>query len=349
MKRSQKDFSKQDEIGIGHLMTDWFAGHPQQSQIESPVLPNSPEIKSYMDFLWPLAESYYAPVPGVFLIQVLSLELLNSKPVWMVRDGLLPLLWFFRRFPKPINLSSKLLIPENLLPFIPDPWTPFVGSYLVKSTTKSNVNRKLLFVGCLSEFFMPLNELPTWFEKTFATDSLEKIKSLEKTVFLPMRQWHFQSENDHFYHLVFAKRFFDAVGENFEALNYRQLVQIESTTGFEVINVGTNFLISDSGLTHRLLAKGASIYGQSEAPQSETSEFVAFSPHHGISVEFEPKIESIGKAWQKSCGEYEKFQLLMSKAFRSDANIKLPWPSWFADWAKTAVQQVSAPQKKTKK
>ncbi|MCE3009999.1 MAG: hypothetical protein LW875_05255 [Proteobacteria bacterium] len=329
------------------LMADWFDNHPKNRDAQSNVLPITPEVKAYLEFLWPMAESYYSPITGVFLLQVVKLELLNKKQYWMVRDGLLPLLWFFRLHPKPTGLNSKLLVEESLLPFVPEAWNNQVGSYKLVSTAKGNGKRKLLLVGYLSEFFMPLDEVGSWFTKALSNDSQDELKKMSKSVFLPYRQWHFQSESDHFYHLIFTKKMIEALGSDFEPLTHKKLQQMESTNGYEVLLANSNLLLSDNALVHNLLSKGAKIYGDFAATDhADGSEYVAFSPYHGVRVQMNPEVASIGKAWNRSLAETEKFQAALSKALHSDAHTKLPWPQWFSDWAKVEMKKHSNGSKK---
>jgi hypothetical protein len=337
MKNKGTEQENQEEIY--DLLADWFDGHPKKREAEGHVLPVSPEVKAFMDFLWPMAEPYYAPVPGVFLMQVSSFDLLNAKPVWLVRDGLLPLLWFFRLHPNPEGLNSKLLIEESLLPFVPSQWSRSVGSYKLVSTAKRNGKRKLLFVGYLSEFFMPLDEIGLWLGQTFANESAEELKTMAKTVFLPFRQWHFQSDNDHVYHLMFVRKLIELMGSDFEAINQKRLQQLESTHGFEIISANTNLLLSDNALVHQLLSKGGNLYGSYREQNSTDCDFIAFSPYHGIQVRMNPEVSSIGRAWRRSLAETEKYQESLSRALSSDAHTKLPWPQWFSDWARVEMKK----------
>ena len=73
-----------------------------------------PELSKLMNWLYPHYQSYISPVNPVFLETIPNLEVLNSKKLWSVRDGLVPLLFFFTKFKIPkLNFQLRSNKVEN--------------------------------------------------------------------------------------------------------------------------------------------------------------------------------------------------------------------------------------------
>src|SRR5581483_8710087 len=65
----------------------------------------------------------------VFLAECESLLQLKFAPVWLARDGLVPLTWFFSRFPEPCGFKGTIHVHEDFAPIIPKAWAKRVGTY----------------------------------------------------------------------------------------------------------------------------------------------------------------------------------------------------------------------------
>lgn len=73
---------------------------------------------------------YFSPFNLIFLSKLKNLELFTLETTFCIRDGLLPLLTFFLKYPVPLKShKSTLLIPAPLSAYVPEKWRIFCASY----------------------------------------------------------------------------------------------------------------------------------------------------------------------------------------------------------------------------
>jgi hypothetical protein len=78
--------------------------------------------EKYLEFLAPHSRSYFSRLRPMFSFEVKTLQGLNSFTHVLFRDGLVFLLRFFIRFPRPEGLKTKVLINKELAFAVPQPW-----------------------------------------------------------------------------------------------------------------------------------------------------------------------------------------------------------------------------------
>ncbi len=99
--------------------------------------PNRSIAGSYLlKRLIPAAMDYHSLLNPIFLADDMSTSVLGSRPVWLVRDGRLPLERFFAENPSPSGLHTHLLIHESLHQTIPKSWRHLSGSYSIVSEAR---------------------------------------------------------------------------------------------------------------------------------------------------------------------------------------------------------------------
>ena len=79
-------------------------------------------LKKTMSWLGFHAESYFSPLRGCFLFELDSMQSLDYFSPLHARDGVLTLLQFFFKNPKPLTSKTLLLVHERLENLIPDQW-----------------------------------------------------------------------------------------------------------------------------------------------------------------------------------------------------------------------------------
>lgn len=321
------------EVQTENLVTDWFESHPDFESARR-TLPITNESRHYTDFTWPCSTDYLNPMNACFALQILNLEVLNKRPKWLIRDGLVPLLWFFKTHPKPKNLKSKIYVDEQFGAFVPEAWRSHCGTYKFKSLAKGNGSRKLLLVGIMSEAYFNLNDLDTFLDKITAETTKEELYSLQKFAMLPVKGYGFRAELDHNYHVDYMAKVCDHFGCNIKGLTIDQFRSMESFHGYEVVSLNSKFLISDSWLFHFPLSRGAKVFGQRTVTETEHKELTPFSPYHGVLLTEEIAEDSIESSLKKSLNLTTEYHELFTKAMNSETNLRMPWPRWFTDWAK---------------
>jgi|GEM_PF-3133985 len=326
--KKEKPVSQPTEI----LSTDWFTSHPQSHQRKT-LLPVTHDVREFLNFTWPLSNESYNPLNSIFSMQCLRLDLLNRQSSWLFRDGLIPLLWFFRTHPDPKNLQTKIYIHEDLIDFVPEIWRAHMGSYRMVSLAEGNGSRKLLLVGIMAEPFMAIKELESKLEKLQSAHG-EDLKNLEKSALLIPKNFGYSTENDHQYVVQYMTMLCEVFGTKIKALQWRQFENMDHFHGYEIISLNDHYLISDDHAVGFAASRGARLFDDNKSTAKNTTKstetLTRLSPYHGYHLQ-----ENIPDTSARSTSEEAKASEKYLRAMNSQAHIHMPWPQWFSDWVKT--------------
>jgi hypothetical protein len=325
--------------GNGLGVMDWFLAHGELRKNHRSAL-RSPEAQNYLNFLWPVALDYFSPLNPIFLNESLSLEAFNSWPIWMARDGLVPLLWFFKVHPTPGKFQQKILVHEELAPFVPDAWRSHMGSYRIVSTIQAPLpkNRKFLLTGLLMDTYVTLEALEKQLQEAVAAAGEGTFAKSEIIAFLPPRIDGFGNEHRHEFHSECIFRIARYLGTHVHAIPWRKLDSMDQLDGYEVIEFNERLLCSDSYLTQMALFRGARLLEKkTHVPHEAHEQLISLSPYHGVVI----RQELEGKCMLQNTQEKEAAQYLeiFAQAMRSEANKRFPWPNWFAEWTRVIEHQ----------
>jgi len=170
-------------------LADWFQLHPARDAVWK--LPDlSPKASGFVNNLWPMGMAYHSPLKPRFLIELENAGLPAGSETFLIRDGLIPLLWFWRKWPEPREFQGKILIGEQFAPYVPPAWRERVLFYRLtagprapslKSTrAPKSAKRRILLVGLVMPGYCSLESL----KKKLAP--LKKTRA-EVVAFLPVR------------------------------------------------------------------------------------------------------------------------------------------------------------------
>ncbi|MBK9294003.1 MAG: hypothetical protein IPM57_06090 [Oligoflexia bacterium] len=315
------------------LTADWFSNHPEKKYSKN-FLPHTADSSSLKEILWPIAMDYDNPLNAVFLLQIPHLEMLNQKSVWLIRDGLVPLMWFFNKNPNPKNVKSKLLVEQSFADFIPNKWRDRFGTY--KIVTKNMkpyknicVSALLLEAYCSLDYFVnSLKESTNILDKNYF--------KMPKTSFFVHRFGYSNPANEQIYSSRFMLELFKHFGLNFNPINWNQLSEQSEYNETLYFDFNEKLLIADSFITHLILSRGGQILND----KNELSgKYIPFSIFHGVLVEENLKKTNIKQLSNKDKNQYELLNKRLVSAMTSEANKKFPWPNWFAEWTMASTKQ----------
>lgn len=126
--------------------------------------------EKYLEFMTPHAFGYFSRLRPMFSFEVKSLSSINNFSHVLFRDGILFLLRFFKTYPKPNKLKTKVLISKDLAFIVPEAWKKNVLLYnTVVEPTKSSVVRDELVLSV------------SFGETSFCKESFETLSKLVKT------------------------------------------------------------------------------------------------------------------------------------------------------------------------
>ena len=326
--------SLQDSMNnkVQTLNNDWLSAH---RDIEKPKLLETPEVQAFMQNIWPAGDSYFSPIQTAFMVQFINLGFFNRQPAWIIRDGLIPLLWFFKTHPRPTGVKSRLYIHENLTEFVPKEWQELVGTYKIISASpfeNTAEPNKILIAGIVSETYSSIKSLPEnlkiWSQKRPSV----KLTDLPKFAFLPFKTWGADHWTQMSFHPNYMVHLCKAMGTDIQVLNWHQMQSTDSWEGTYVLDLNDGMVCADSYFNHMALARGARLWLPTEANPS--ADYISLSPYHGFEINESPDFsESISFEVKRSLKETSTFANVYLKAVRSETNQVLPWPKWFSSWA----------------
>ena len=171
MSKSTKTTSKPFAIASVPVQSSYGVESWRQAKplafVETPKRPQ--ELKQYFDALWPSIEMYESVMKPIFLADLPSAAEANPKGEWLVRDGLLPLIWFFTKNPEPGSFRGKLRVHASFEEFIPDAWRPQVDLYELFSNDQDGYDssfgvdtgevKELLLTGLIMQSYCSLSKL----------------------------------------------------------------------------------------------------------------------------------------------------------------------------------------------
>lgn len=317
------EFAKADQ---DLAMMGWFNHHPTQGA----PLPSSPEVDAFVNTTWPMSSQYYSPINGVWLMQVTDVRTLGKRPFWLIRDGAVPLTWFFHRHPQPPQAETRLFIDEDLIHLVPAAWSTHVGSYRLHSEAPPTEESRAAIVGLAAENYASLK---------FVRERAKMIAQHESGVasfdlYLPARWSTGGDEDRESFHANYFHEIYRAFPQKTRVFTRTELIGTFDLQNVRVWDLNEKLMISDNTLVQALLKKGAQ-WPRSRAAMKE-EKYVKLSNFHGFILNSAPEV-STSDDIQSSMKSAQRFHEKVDDLYRSSAFREFPWPNWFAQWVQSAA------------
>lgn len=314
------------------LNQDWYAENPLAKKKRSVMLSANSE---FAEKLWPLTLDYYSPVISIFSFQLTTLKVLNSEEAWIFKDGLVPLLWFFKKHPKPMALKTKIYVSKEWLPFVPGAWKKLIGSYEVISLKgpKRSKRKNIVMLGLFSELYLSQKNIKEVFKKVSRPFEGKSPKKLPKFAYLPQRLFLDEKAMDRSsFPIEFSVHLTSTLGTNISPITHQYIFESKDLTKIYVMDVTDKYLCADNGLVHLAMGKGAGLWQGAKMPKKlkENELVVPLSDFHGFLLDKTPAFKEIGLR-----SEHRERLLL---AQESESNQLVPWPSIFTDWIQDMIR-----------
>ncbi|MEQ1877999.1 MAG: hypothetical protein ABL958_15255 [Bdellovibrionia bacterium] len=310
----------------GYVQVDWFDAH-KEAETTLHKRPIDPRFSFTRD-VWPAATEYYSPLNPIFLSEKFYPAQLNERTIWLARDGLVPLLWFFKRNPKPPFLKCTILVHEDFAPYVPNAWRPTIGTYRIQAEVpaKRVEAKTLLVMGSVADSYCSLTGLEDILDRLEQRITPERLAKLNKVCFLPV-QLHLSANRETFQPAYFLE-LYRRLGMDFKPVRFGwiegQLLLNETI----VIDLNEKLVVADNFLMHTALQKGAQYLSLADNLKQSPGRFIRMSPYHGMIVT--ERLTGRCEIAKDSASEeyFERFE----RAMRSDANRAFPWPIWMTEW-----------------
>lgn len=297
----------------------WLSGHPAQLN-KKDLLP--PEMtRKFTGTFWPFTDDYFNPLNAVFSVQILSEQILNRRPVWYLRDGLIPLIWFFKTFSQPKNIKSTLIVPVKFAEIVPIAWRAQVKYYeIVQVEADVSAVETLYVVGLIGAPHLDLDLLKN---RIHSAQKLlgARLNKIEKLFYVPARHGDVRDQIAQF---EAYRELFEAFGFNGRAIDWHEATGSRLSQKSAVLSLVADAIINDDYATQVGASRGA-IQTHLLKVKSLSDIQIPLSPYHGLNI-----FGSLTEA--KSAGRAIQSRGQLMSVIGSKIYLGFEWPDYFKSW-----------------
>jgi hypothetical protein len=267
-------------------------------RLSSEDLPPPKQADLFFAEIFPAGIEYCSPVNPVFLVQLASIETLNLRPHWLIRDGLVALHHFFAAHPRPKRLRTKIFIEESIAHVVPPAWHPYAGTYRIFSKPRVAPAKSCLIFGMGFVDDHSLSDLET----QMRNPELAGIKNLQKFLYLPLRN----PSSDETFIFNYISMLHNYLGENITAVSWRQVKAQLDFSDYQILQLSNRSVCADSYVLQLLLSRGG---GLVESTPTAGRAF-SLSRFHGIIFResIHPRLQTPGSVQRTDRRWNELFQ-----------------------------------------
>jgi hypothetical protein len=263
---------------------DWDDAFRVQSHIKTAPSRLDKPLDEFLKFLWPLGSPYLSPLPTTYLFDPGIHEKLKKDSELICRDGLLPLLWFFKSNPVPKGVRARLYIDEELSSFIPKAWKKHVGNYTHVSLSSEKAPQRLIFTAVVHHMFCSIKKMEDQLLALKKIWGEKKLNEIEKVCFLIGKWGGYGVGYKHEYHSEFVLKLSRITGlENIKMVNAGQLGALVSLDGSVILEGNDKLLCANTFTYNNLQLRGArAAFSVDKIILNSGERLVEASPHHGL-------------------------------------------------------------------
>ncbi|MDR3607750.1 MAG: glycosyltransferase family 4 protein [Oligoflexia bacterium] len=288
-----------------------------------------PESKALKTSLWPFSEEYHAPSQPIFLFDGWDSRLVAEGGRWHARDGLVPLVSFFRNF-EPKQFASRLLVHEDFHRWVPPAWQAQVEYYRIESRaseTDLSQTKGLFLCGLMTPSFTDFQQIETQLEQLVATLGKERLATMKIELYFPLRH-NTAFRNPQFETVLPTLPFLltKKLGTHIQVLSDSALDSTRSLRGYFYYELNQGLLIKDSAARHLALSRGAIMLEALDTKRARTRgyETIPLSDFHDLVL---IKRENLD-AGPSIPGELIDQYAHMGDFFFKTSRFNNVWPEW---------------------
>ncbi len=292
----------------------------------------------YQQFLAPFADKYYSPLNPFIIFGGADSAQLLKKNVWMLRDGLLPLSFFFKEASEELLQDDrKFIIHKDLWFLVPPAWQKSVLFFDVKSNNvfdQKRLPQKIFISGFANDTLADQDEFLADIEELASNFSKEELEKIQISAYFPGKNndlWAKWKDENPF---KYAKALFKNLKIDIDFPDWeiiKSTMNYDDTLYFE-INRGA--MVKDSYLKQMFLSRGA---GELKRENSEDGftymKNVQLSPYHSVEIlscDFK-EVSSYIDPLKSDIMPY--FKKIFAKT-SSPRNISDGWEKWYGAYIK---------------
>lgn len=306
---------------------NWTYDYILHSQMD-PALPIGRKIRPNQYYLKPFSLEYVGPHNPVLLGGYITKKLLNKK-LWTMRDGLIPLSFFFKEHAPEQGVDYA--IPAEFWFAVPEHWRKNALLYETKAeTTYSSANppAKIFLTGMQDSVFADEQELTDALTKLQNELGAENLQKAKITALFPYKQnnlWGKRSDDETF---SLAQKILECTGLKVAFTEWSELKNESDFKNCLYAELNEKYFVADSFVQQFALSRGAGLLKKTtDLPLKEVHTF-RLSPHHSIclsNVDW-TKMPAYRDPFESPYLNY--FQELIKGQVKS-VRISPKWESWY--------------------
>jgi hypothetical protein len=354
MKKSTVTTSKSKVTKTVYGVDDW---RKVSRSIRGPWVQREADVRGFFDNLWPATEIYTSNLNPVFLLDLPRASGMDSHKSWLVRDGLIPLIWFFTKNPKPAGFSAILRIHSDFEEYVPPDWRAQVQLFepLVnhpagfQSASRSNPKKinEIYLMGLVMPSVCSIPHLENDLALILkCVGGRKKLSEIKLKAILPQRYEPHDVFNGASFHSRFVGKLCRELGTDIEFIEFDSFNWMYPETGSWFHEFNSGYLYVDSAFSAIAIGKGLKtlpvLKGTDQKSQRPFDEILPMYPHVscGIRKSFaKPFVDYLSGSWVSESQEKTK---AFQNAISSSAHRAFPWPQWFSSWCTALPRKIQS-------
>ena len=236
----------------------------------------NPNENKLLQWIKDITCPYYSKLCPIFSCQISSPVQINKYEVVLLRDGFVPLMWFFKNNPTPNNFSCYFLVDYDFRDFIPLSWAKQIHFYRTQNTTPIKTPSRLLITGLLSDSYLSQDYLEHMVRLVRSNTKLAP-----EILVLYSHDPFYLNETQSYHALVYSISQFGPMKKSWSV---EDIKGHRDFSDYYLLDLNEKLLYSDSYIVHKLLKKGAQLLPNiCKVPRAQ-GHTVSLSPNHSMHI-----------------------------------------------------------------
>ncbi len=258
---------------------NWFTTRlPQPNKSKNQISQSKME-----EWLGDYTHPYYSPLKPLFTSEIADPEMIKDYEIVTLRDGLVPLLWFFRTNPDPSIFSNHFLVHHSLKQFIPQAWKSHIHYYSISSNKKNTPPTKIILTGHIPDQYCSQERIGNLITTLKLQIDKLKLNFTSADIYMPVLHDPFyidvQGGSNLFYFCQEILTMFKQFGKIWTSRDFHSKTEFSAYCLFDI---GSNMLNCDPSIIQQALGKNAMLLNPS--PSEKPTFQSALSPYHQINI-----------------------------------------------------------------
>ncbi len=293
----------------------------------------------YTHYISPFSDKYYSPLNPFLIFGGADPEQLLKKDTWLLRDGLIPLSFFFKEASLDLLAGSrKFLVHKDFWFLVPPTWQKNVLFYDVsakKNYGKGSVPEKMVLMGIANDTMADPEEFVTSIKDLASNFTAKEIEKIQIMAYFPNKRsdlWgKWQDENI----FKYAKSIFENLKMD---IHFPEWDVLKSTMDYQntlYYEVNSGVIVKDTATQHMFLSRGAGLLKCSDANEKgfKLIKTLSLSLYHDVNIfEFDfQKLKAVSNPLESDLLPY--YKKIIEKG-TSPRLISEGWEKWYGSYVK---------------